>query len=223
MKRFLILALLLILVSGSCRQPIEPTPAPSTAELIQILYASDPDTSYYAPGSQEFAAFPQALQLLSDLGPGAIDAASLMAKAISFPRRDAYLAAEALLWLDPQITATAIPILLDNLHSPRADVRLYSVLVLASLGELASCAVADIAPLLWDPDPLVRSAAAVALDLITDEDLVRQSYRIIPLELDDLPFPGDQPEGEVTDPARAWWEESGSGFNWHPAYGICDP
>ncbi len=48
-------------------------------------------------------------------GRGAVDAASYMAHAISFPRPDSYLAAQALTELGPEITATTIGILLDNL------------------------------------------------------------------------------------------------------------
>jgi len=192
-------------------------------DLVQILYASDPDSKYYIDNSSEFAEFSHALEQLSDMGTGAIDAASMIAKAISFPRRDSYMAAEALLSLGPDIASTTIPILLDNLNSQRSEVRAYSTFVLASIGGPASCAVAEISHLLWDTDMFVRAAAAIALDNITGVDLVEEYYKFIPEEHVNLSMPGDDPEGSITNYARIWWEETGSNINWHPDYGLCDP
>jgi len=94
-----------------------------------------------------------------------------IALAISFPREDSYLAAQTLISLGPDITATTLPILIDNLHRQRPAPRLYSAFVLGMVGKAASCSVGDIGPLLWDADPSVHSAIAYALARITGEDL----------------------------------------------------
>ena len=213
----------LILPLCSCSLIPGAMPKSSVEDLVQILYASDPDSTNYSIGSDEYAEFSGALEQLTEMEMGAIDAASLIAKAISFPRRDSYLAAETLLSLGPDIASTTIPILLDNLNSQRPEVREHSIFVLGSIGGPASCAVTEISYFLWDTDPFVRSAAAIAIDSITGEDLVKKSFKFLPGELDILSIPGDDPEGDITNSARIWWEEIGSNINWHPDYGICDP
>lgn len=207
MNRVITILLFLILLFSSCSLFPGATPKSSVEDLVQILYASDPDSTNYSVNSNEFAEFSQAIEQLSDMGTGAIDAASMIAKAISFPRRDSYLAAKALLSLGPDIASTTIPILLDNLNSQRSEVRAYSTFVLASIGGPASCAVAEISHLLWDTDMFVRAAAAIALDNITEVDLVEEYYKFIPEEHVNLSMPGDDPEGYITNSARTWWEE----------------
>ena len=200
------------------------TPTPTVGSLIKILYASDPSLPQYDPNSKAYAQFPDTIKQLSDMGAGAIDASSHMATAIRFPRQDSYLAAQALLTLGVDITETTIPILIDNLHSEKPEARIYSVILLGSVGNRASCAVGDIAPLLWDSDPFVRSATAIALKKITERDLVASDYNIsITPSFLAGSISADTPEGKVAESARRWWNEQGSKVNWHPNYGICDP
>ena len=117
--------------------------------------------------SSAYAEYPNALNKLSTMGPNAIDSASILALAIIFPRNDSYLAAGTLIGLGPDISSTTLPTPLGDIRNQRSEVRMYSVIILGSIGNQASCAVGNIAPLLWDADPYVRSAAASALKSIT--------------------------------------------------------
>lgn len=201
-----------------------PTNIPeSVDDLIQVLYASDPDLSQYDPHSLSYAQFPDALEQLSGMGSMAIDAAPLIAHAISFPRQEANLAAKTLITIGPEITATTIPVLIDNLYSQRSNSRLYSVIVLGTVKEKASCAAGDIGPLLWDSDPEVRFASAFALENITGNDLLPNAIDVNPDPLSTGAILADIPEGKIVKQARDWWTEEGSKVNWHPTYGICDP
>ncbi len=196
----------------------------SVQDMIEPIYVSDPSLPQYDPTSAAYEAFPQIVTDLSAMGLDATDAVSHLAVAMRFPRQDSYLAAQALLQLGPDITATTIPTFLDNLRHPRADVRVYSLVLLASVGPKASCAVGDIGPLLWDPDPSVRTSAALALDKILENDfLPAQSEPLITPSFVASSIAPDLPEESVVADARAWWLHDGSGTNWHPSYGICDP
>ncbi len=196
----------------------------SAEVLSEIIWASDPSLPNYDPDSPAFDEFPDAVNKISDMGVNAIDAADDLAVAIRYPRSDSYLAAQALLKLGPDITGTTIPILIDNLGNKKPTTRVYALILLASVGKRASCAVGNMAPLLWDSDPSVRSATAFALEKTTEQDLVEsnQEALIAPTFLAESIFP-DLPEGEVVEKARSWWSEQGSKVNWHPSYGICDP
>jgi hypothetical protein len=185
-------------------------------DLIQILYASDPDLSQYNPQSIPYAQFPDALEKLSAMRSKANDAASHIAKAISFPRQEAVLAAKTLLSYGPDITALAIPVLMDNLHSQNPKSRLYSVIVLGTVKELASCAVGDIGPLLWDTDPEVRFASAFALEKIAGKDLLPNNIIDSPDPLSIDALLADSPEGNFVQDARNWWTEEGYKINWDP-------
>lgn len=195
----------------------------SVDDLIQVLYTSDPDLPQYNPQSLSYAQFPDALEQLSVMGSKAIDAAAHIAHAISFPRQEANLAAKTLITLGPDITATTIPVLIDNLHSQRSNSRLYSVIVLGTVKEKASCAIGNIGPLLWDSDPKVRFASAFALENITGKDLFPSDIDVNPDPLSADAILSDNPEGKIVKQARDWWTEEGSKVNWHPTYGICDP
>lgn len=196
---------------------------PMLGDLINIIYASDPSSPQYDPASIPYSEFPDALQQLSGMGPKAINAASHIALAISFPREDSYLAAQTLISLGPDITATTLPTLIDNLHRQRPATRLYSAIVLGTVGKAASCSVGDIGPLLWDADPSVRSAAAYALARITGEDLSPDGAMVIPAPLSSQSIILDMPEGKIVGAARKWWTAEGSKVNWHPSYDLCDP
>jgi hypothetical protein len=203
-------------------RPLQPTP--SVQDMIELVYVSDPSLPQYDPTSAAYGAFPQIVTDLSTMGLDAMDAVSHLAVAIRFPRQDSYLAAQALLQLGPDITVVTIPILLDNLRHPRADVRIYSLVLLASAGPKASCAVGGIGPLLWDSDPSVRTSAALALDKILENDLLSaQSEPLITPSFVAASVAPDLPEESVVADARSWWLQDGSTTNWHPTYGICDP
>ena len=207
-----------------------PTPArsialtPTVDELIKIIHVSNPDVQQYDPGSSEYAAFSDALEQLAAMGPSAIDAVSDLAVAIRFPRPDSYLAAQALLELGPELTKLALPVLIDNLRHQPPETRIYSVILIGSVGEGVSCAVGEIAPLLWDTDSRVRSGAALALIEITGRDLVpRENETFITPSFLANSLPPDSPEGKIVEGAREWWQEQGSKTDWHQTYGICDP
>ena len=207
-----------------------PTPEDkSMDDLRAILYASNPASPQYDAKSTAYAEFSEAVQQLSAMGPEALDAAGDMAGAISYPRQDSYLAAQALLTLGPEITSTTIVTLFDTLDPGTAQNRspaalIYSMIVLSSTGNKASCAVGNIGPLLWHSDARVRSAAAIALEKIAQQDLVASQFEIeiTPLFLAES-ISEDVPEGRIVDPARQWWNTVGSKKNWHPGYGWCDP
>jgi hypothetical protein len=213
--------------------PSEPTAASQTAvsqtntpmleDLIEIIYASDPNSPLYDPESSSYAEFPNVMQQLSGMGPKAINAASHIALAISFPREDSYLAAQTLVSLGSDIAATTLPILIDNLHSQRPATRLYSAIVLGTVGKAASCSVGDIGPLLWDADPSIRSAAAYALAQIPGEDLFPDGVMVPAEPLSGQSIVPDTPEGKIVGDAREWWTAEGSKVNWHPGYDLCDP
>jgi hypothetical protein len=204
--------------------PVPPSPPLSVDDLSAILWASDPGLPQYDPKSAAYAAFPQAVQQLAGMGPGAVDAADDLAVAIRYPRPNSYLAAQALLALGPDITSTLLPLLIDNLHHPKPDVRIYSVILIGIVGKNASCAVGNIGPLLWDPDPSVRTAAALALDKSLEKKLLDAQYEIAisPAFLAES-VPADSPAGSIVGTAQKWWTEQGSRVNWHPSYGLCDP
>lgn len=177
----------------------------------------------FTKATERFAEFPNVVKQISDMGADAIDAADDLTIAIRYPRQDPYLAAQALLKLGPDITGTTIPLLIDNLHNEKPEIRIYSLILFASLGNKASCAVGKITPLLWDSDPSVRSAATFALEKTTGRDLVESDYAvsITPSFLANSIAP-DIPEGKVVEKVRNWWNEQGSKVNWHPSYGICN-
>lgn len=225
----------LMLLLAACSPAADPAPAGTSAgdaqppartvaELIEILYASDPALPQYDPGSSGYAGFAGALEQLAGMGPEAVDAASHLAAAITFPRPDSYLAAQALLALGPEITTTTLPWLLDNLGSQDSEARVYSLVLLGSAGGDASCSLGEVAPLLWDADPVVRTAASLALEKITGQDLVsaEQEPVITPSFLA-ASIAGDEPEGSISGEARKWWSEEGQKTDWRPGYGLCDP
>ncbi len=157
------------------------------------------------------------------------DAAGDLALAITYPRPDSYLAAQALISLGPDITSTSIVTLFynvdsSNLHNLKPDAIIYSVILLSSTGNKALCSVGNIGPLLWHPDSTVRSAAASALERISEQDFVANQYDIeITPSFMANSISADDPEGSITGTARQWWNEQGSKVKWHSSYGLCDP
>jgi len=200
--------------------PATPTLGSSAEELIAIIEVSDPSVPQYDPKSAAYAEFPQAVKQLSSMGN---DGISELGYAMSFPRPDAYLAGQALLSYPTDAIETTLPGLISDLHDPRPGLRRNALIVLSVLDGKSSCAVGDIGPLLWDPDPSVRSAAATTLENITGKDLVADADKIAADPFRPNSIPADTPEGKIVSRARAWWTSEGSTVKWHPRYGLCDP
>jgi len=191
--------------------------------LVAILELSDPASPTYDPASAAYAKFPEVLKQLAAANASTNDAASMLAYAMGFPRQDSVLAAEAILSLGPDWASTDLPILIDYLNSQRAELRMVSAVVLSTIGDRASCSLGSVGPRLWDPDPTVCTAAALAIQGITGEELVANIYVVTPETFSPNPVPADTPEGKIAGAARAWWEDKGSKVNWHPSYDLCDP
>lgn len=200
-----------------------PAATQSVEALVAILEVSDPASSTYDPASAAYAEFPEVLKQLAATNASSNDAASMLAYAMGFPRQDSVLAAEAIISLGPDWAATDLPSLVDYLTSQRAELRMVSAVVLSTIGDKASCSLGSVGLLLWDPDPFVRTAAALAIQGITGNELVANIYVITPDHLTPNPMPADTPEGKITGAARAWWDDKGSKVNWHPSYDLCDP
>jgi hypothetical protein len=192
-------------------------------EVLATIEASDPKYSTYAPNSAAYAAFAQAVRQLAALNGPENNGASMLAYALTFPRPDSYLAAQALISLGPDWTMTTAPILFDGLVDLRPRVRLYAVLALGTVGKQGSCAVRNIAPLLWASDADVRSAATLALANLTGKDLLPAGLAFTLQPFSDNPVPADTPVGSLSGLARKWWNEQGANINWHPSYDLCDP
>jgi hypothetical protein len=207
---------------------ITPTLILTIDDIRSIIYASSPESPQYNPNSTVYAEFPEAIKRLSTMS-NAIDAAGDLAIAITYPREDSYLAAQALISLGSDITSTTIVTLFgnldsSNLHNLKPDAVIYSIALLSSTGNRASCAVGNIGPLLWNSDSRVRSAAAFALERITEQDLIASQYEIkITPSFMANSISADEPEGSITGTARQWWNEQGSKVKWHSGYGLCDP
>lgn len=207
---------------------ITPIPTLTIDDIRAIIDASNPESPQYDPKSIAYAEFPEAVKQLSKMS-NAFDAAGDLAGAINFPRQDSDLAAQALIALGTDITSTTIVTLFSNLDSSyhpnqKPEALVYSLILLSSTGNKASCAVGNIGPLLWHPDSRVRSAAAFALEKITEQGFVAKEYEIeITPSFMANSIPADEPEGRITEAARQWWNKQGSKVRWHSGYGLCDP
>ncbi len=207
---------------------ITPSPTLTIDHIRAIIYASNPESPQYDPKSTAYAEFSEAVKQLSTMS-NAADASGDLAGAINFPRQDSYLAAQALINLGTDITSTTIVTLFSNLDSSynpnqTPEALIYSIILLSSTGSRASCANGNIGPLLWHSDSKVRSAAAFALEKITEQDLVASQYEIeISPSFLANSISADDPEGSIVATARQWWNEKGSAVNWHSSYGMCDP
>jgi len=208
---------------------ITPTPPLTFEDLTAIIFASNPESPLYDPKSTAYAEFPEAIKQLSMMGTNNSSALSNLAFAITFPRQDSYLAAQALILVGRDARASTIAVLFSNLDSSyypnqKPEALIYSTILLGSIGNDASCAVGNIGPLLWHSDSKVRSAAAFALERITNQNLVASQYEveITPSFLANSIY-ADEPEGSITGTARQWWNEQGSQVKWHSGYGLCDP
>jgi hypothetical protein len=210
MKQSLTIALVCaagILILTSCRLLQQPTATP-LEQLVAIV--EDPDSPDFWFATSE----------LAKMGPAAAPAAPSLARALRYPRRDSYMAGKALVAIGPA-AEPAIPELIEALKNDRPIVRSDAAFVLGVIGESSKCAVPEIAQLLWDPDLFVRGAAAVALDAISGVDLVAEVYELKPSHPGRVV--GDEPEGTITEKARAWWIEEGQYLIWSGESGLCNP
>ena len=246
MKKIVIVVLLIAYILVSCAPTVKvvptltlipvpptstitPTPTLTSEDLTAIIFASNPESPLYDPKSTAYAEFPEAVKLLSMMGTNNYSALSDLAFAITFPRQDSYLAAQALILVGRDARASTIAVLFSNLDSSyypnqKPETLIYSTILLGSIGNDASCAVGNIGPLLWHSDSKVRSGAAFALERITNQNLVASQYEIeiTPSFLANSIY-ADEPEGSITGTARQWWNEQGSKVKWHSGYGLCDP
>jgi len=200
------------------------SPGQSVADLISIIEVSDPQSRTYDPKSTAYAQFQDVIRQLAQIGSSnVIGIPSMLAYAINFAHPDPYFTAQALIALGPDAATNTLPNLIGNVQSQNSGVRLASTIVLGTAGHSGACAVGHIGPLLWDPDPRVRSAAAWAISRITGENVAQTMGDISanPLILNSVL--ADTPEGSITGAARNWWTSQGSKVNWHPHYDICDP
>lgn len=203
---------ILILNLTGCEILHGPKPSPmstySTEQLIEIL--EDPASPKFGLATAELG---RRVSEASRVAP-------VLAQALMYPRRDSYVAGVALVSMGAE-AKPAIPQLLQAIQSDRADVRLYAAFVLGTIGEASECAVPELADLLWDSDPFVRSSAAGAIEAITGIDLVMINYEIDP------EHPGsvgsDSPEGLITENARIWWLQEGQYLDWSSNIIYCNP
>ncbi len=175
--------------------------AKSTVELIQLL--KDPNDPNNLFGSIVIE--------LGKRGESAEEAAPALAVALTYPRRDSYLAGFALIEMGPSAKA-AVPILFSELNDQRDTIRRYAALSLGAIGESAMCSVPELAELLWHNNSETRAAAAIALDSITGMNLVYPEDRLDPLSPGIMPI--DKPEGIITGISREWWLNTGQNIVW---------
>jgi hypothetical protein len=170
-------------------------------ELIKKISSDDPkDMQFYSLTIDE----------LMKRGAAASEAAPALAKAIERPFRNSVIASEALFAMGED-AILSLPILLGNLSNKRAEVRLYSIMVIGRIGENALCSIPTIAPFLWDSDAEVRGVAASAIATITGINLVDEDD-LIDSSNDGIAI--DVPEGVISGSARNWWTETGSSMSW---------
>lgn len=199
----MILTLILIISSGcsSHSKPEDDVSNKSNEELIRLLEdQSDPNNLFDAVTKE-----------LARRGPSAFEAAPALSIALTYPRRDSYLAGFALMAIGPD-AKIAIPILVSELSHERSAVRRYSALTLGTIGQDAQCAIPLLASLLWHTDSETRAAAAISIDAITGIDLVDPENKIDPKTPGIMPL--DEPEGIVSSSAREWWSTAGEDMTW---------
>lgn len=218
-KFFTLVMLLLATACTPLRPASQPSayPNPQATTALPTLTVS-PAVSTVTPTAPNPNATPTQTQIAIGYSP-------LLAEIMRTPRpTQAYRAMQRLIEIGPKQVGMAVAILVGNLMDEDPVVRAQTLLVLASVGQDASCSVGHIGPMLWDSDPTVRSASALALERITGETLLSSQHEIDitpAIQLSDLQ--PDLPEGTVVSAARTWWTETGSAVNSHLYSGICGP
>jgi hypothetical protein len=178
-----------------------------SASTEQLVAALD------SPGAIESGEFGSIVAELGTRTESADLAAPALARALALPTRDSYSAGQALLAMGA-VAKPAISELEINLSHDRAEVRMFSALVLGVIGPGAGCAVPLLGQLLWDDDQYVRSAAAAALESIAEEDLVEPQDELNLSSPDSVT--ADLPQGHMTGKARRWWLDTGQRGPWPP-------
>ena len=173
----------------------------STKELILLLENPEDPENLFGTITKE----------LSKRGPSASEAAPALGVALTYRRRDSYLAGFAVMAIGPN-AKSAIPILVSELSHERSTVRRYAALSLGTIGQSAECAVPQLASLLWNPDSKIRSAAAISIEAITGIDLVDPEAKLDPQTPGVIPL--DEPEGIVSGGVREWWLNNGQNMDW---------
>ena len=194
----------LMLIAFGCNKQIsteENISDKSNEELIKILEDQEDSNDLFTEVTEE----------LAKRGPSASEAAPALSLALTYPRRDAYLAGFALMAMGTD-AKTAIPTLYSELLHERSTVRRYAALSLGTIGQASECAVPRLASLLWNSDSETRAAASIAIDAITAANLVDPESKIDPKAPGAMPL--DEPEGIVSEPARSWWLEIGQNMDW---------
>jgi HEAT repeat protein len=173
----------------------------STEELIQLLKdPNDPNNLFDAITVE-----------LGKRGASAEEATPALAVALTYPRRDSYMAGFALIKIGPD-AKLAVPILASELNNERDTVRRYAALSLGAIGKPAICSVPELAKLLWHNNSETRAAAAIALDSITGINLVDPEDKLDPQTPGIMPI--DKPEGVITGISREWWLNTGKKMVW---------
>lgn len=187
--------------------PLPPISEKTDTELIQLL-----DTFRYGNIEVSEYDFYMVIEEMEKRAASISEAAPMLAKTIAFNGSTSVTASHPLIAMGPS-AQSAIPYLLQNLDSPREDVRRYSIFVLGTIGEPANCSVPIIAPLLWDTDSYVRSVVAGALTEITNIMLVESELQLL-----DPTIPGsaagDGDGNKISRKAREWWLETGQFMDW---------
>lgn len=193
----------LIILSGCSNKnlPEQDISNKSTEELIRLLEDQNDPGNLFGAITEE----------LANRGASAAEAAPTLSLALTYPRRDSYLAGFALMAIGPS-AKLAIPILVSELPHESSTVRRYAALSLGAIGQEAECAIPQLASLLWYSDSETRSAASISIDAITGIDLVDPEAKLDPKTPGVMPL--DQPEGIVSELAKEWWLDKGQNMNW---------
>lgn len=191
----------LIILSGCSNQnlPEQDISNKSTEELIRLLEDQNDPNNLFGAITEELA------------NRGASEAAPTLSVALTYPRRDSYLAGFALMAIGPG-AKSAIPVLVSELPHESSTVRRYAALSLGAIGQQAECAIPQLASLLWYSDSETRSAASISIDAITGIDLVDPEAKLDPHTPGVMPL--DEPEGIVSGLAKQWWLNNGQNMNW---------
>jgi hypothetical protein len=201
-------AVLLIAIIRDHWQSDYGTSSMSTEQLIQII--EDSESSLFWHATTE----------LAKRGVDAAEAAPALARALSYPRRDSYMAGIALISMGAA-AEPAIQYLIPALKNDYSEARAYAAFVLGAIGEESKCAIPEIASLLWDEDPTVRGSAVITLDALTNKNLVPYWNKLNPSRAYTITM--DIPEGTITTDARTWWEQEGQFITWVEGSNNCVP
>ncbi|MFN0055141.1 MAG: HEAT repeat domain-containing protein [Planctomycetales bacterium] len=138
----------------ACLRRLGPTPVVHLRSLIDILKG------------KQTSIFIWAVHSLRLIGPGARGAVEVLLKTLKLNHPELRLAViDALggIARDPQLV---LPVLLQALQLPAADIRAHAAVALGRFGGAAAAAVGPLNQLLLDSDPAVRQGATEALQAI---------------------------------------------------------